>query len=162
MESFWSGVVGALIGGAATGLTAWLAFRAQRRATAADAAALMRRQLADSLVRSLADFRECRANPAANAAREREVHSRLEADLALFNGSLTLPRDVALKEYLARIRVMIFKGANGWADEVNFSGSIGDPILRWAVGDREFGAAWFESRSSRSDGEFRPEPRQQD
>jgi len=159
MESFWAGVIGALFGGLATGLTAWLAFRAERRASAADAEALSRRQLASSLVMSLADFRECRANPSSNALRSREVHSRLDANQALFNGALKSPQDLPVESFVVRVREMIFFARNGWADEENFSRSVGVPILRWAVSDPLYPVAWFESRIRKDDQGFLPEPR---
>lgn len=154
---FWAALCGALVGGAASALTAWGVLVAEAGRRERERFTALRRELTVSLARDLIDLQACVANASMNSGRFGEVESSAESSLALFQAHLDLPDEVAVAEFAFRVRHSVrFATAPGsvWGDAGFVRTRAVEPLLRWSVGDETYPDAWFRARVSISPDAF--------
>jgi hypothetical protein len=133
----WSGAGGGLIvlalGGGAALFWRPIAAKRQRKIDASRA-----------MLRSLNEYREVVANPLANAPRNAEVRSRLDADMAEWYTALLMPDEGGVKEFVTRVKEKLDQSSLEWSDPFQFRNSVHEPVLAWSERNRDWPDQYFE------------------
>lgn len=149
-------IVGSLLGGGLSILTAIIVFRRERKAKEAEEESALRRTLAVALVRSVLDLRECQQNPSANAHRSRDVHSLADANLVLFRANLDDPYQSDVGRYVQRVYDHVSTGASTWSTVEGLQLAFCEPLLKWSASAPMYSNSWFSDRAHTSPDEFTP------
>lgn len=156
MELF-AALAGACVGAILSFVASSSVSKRQRRADELNQAHELRRTLTVALVRTLLEFWECCQNPTANSHRLREIESRLEADIAMFNANLSGYRSCCVRWYVRAAINSIRVGNPSWKDGSRVREAICEPLLKWAALDISYTNKWFEDRAKIKQEEFTPE-----
>lgn len=157
LMDLYTALIGAVVGSVLTFVASLIVARNQRNSRERAQAYELQRTLTVALVQSMLAFWECKQNPSANAHRYREVESRMEADIAMFNANLEGYRACCVRWYVSMAVMSIRVSRPQWSKTGAVREAICEPLLKWAGLDSSYGNSWFAARSSLGVDDFTPE-----
>lgn len=158
MNEFWAALVGTVVGGLVSAMTAWRVLVSERKSRVLERQAERRVLATQTFVRDLLDLHDCVMNPSRNLERMAAVESAASSSLVVLAATMDLPRERAIGDFAEKVlQAVRFASAIGsvWGDAAVVRKSAGAPFVRWSVGDPSFTEAWFATQTALSDAEFK-------